>query len=293
MKAKNALKAVLTLAFAFVMVAALAGCGAQGGSEESASTSAAESGSASAPTSEDKTIVVGASPSPHAEILAAAEPVLAEEGWTLEIKEFSDYIQPNVALENGELDANYFQHNQYLENYNAENGTDLVNAGNIHFEPMTLYAGKTASVDELPDGAQIAVPSDPSNEARALLVLQEQGIITLADGAGLEATPNDIVDNPKNVQIVEAEAAALPRMLEDCDMAVINGNYALSSGLDQSLVVATEQNPEAESTYPNVVAVRAEDKDSEKTQALVSALTSDTVRQFIEDTYGDAVVALF
>ena len=171
MKAKNALKAVLALAFAFVMVAALAGCGGQSAEE---STSASESGS-SAATSEDKTIVVGASPSPHAEILAAAEDVLAEEGWTLEIVEYSDYIQPNVALESGDLDANYFQHNQYLENYNAENGTDLVNAGNIHFEPMTLYAGKTASVDELPDGAQIAVPSDASNEARALLVLQEQG----------------------------------------------------------------------------------------------------------------------
>ena len=289
MKAKNALKAVLALAFAFVMVAALAGCGGQSAEE---STSASESGS-SAATSEDKTIVVGASPSPHAEILAAAEDVLAEEGWTLEVVEYSDYIQPNVALESGDLDANYFQHNQYLENYNAENGTDLVNAGNIHFEPMTLYAGKTASVDELPDGAQIAVPSDASNEARALLVLQEQGIITLAEGVGLEATPNDIVDNPKNVQIVEAEAAALPRMLEDADMAVINGNYALSSGLDQSLVVATEQNPEAESTYPNVIAVRAGDENSEKTQALVKALTSDAVRQYIEETYGDAVVACF
>lgn len=289
MKAKNILKAVLTAAFAFVMVAALAGCGATPGSTDTASEG---SGSAAA-SGDDKTIVVGASPSPHAEILAAAEDVLAEEGWTLEIVEYSDYIQPNVALEGGELDANYFQHNQYLENYNAENGTDLVNAANIHFEPMTLYAGKTASVDELPDGAQIAVPSDPSNEARALLVLEEQGIITLAEGAGLEATPNDIVDNPKNVQIVEAEAAALPRMLEDADMAVINGNYALSSGLDQSLVVATEQNPEAESTYPNCIAVRSGDEESEKTKALVSALTSDTVKQFIEENYGDAVVPCF
>ncbi len=287
MKAKNILKAVLTAAFAFVMVAALAGCGATQGSTDTAS----EGSSSAAASGDDKTIVVGASP--HAEILAAAEDVLAEEGWTLEIVEYSDYIQPNVALEGGELDANYFQHNQYLENYNAENGTDLVNAANIHFEPMTLYAGKTASVDELPDGAQIAVPSDPSNEARALLVLEEQGIITLAEGAGLEATPNDIVDNPKNVQIVEAEAAALPRMLEDADMAVINGNYALSSGLDQSLVVATEQNPEAESTYPNCVAVRSGDEESEKTKALVSALTSDTVKQFIEENYGDAVVPCF
>lgn len=282
MKAKRFVQGIAAAAVSLLMVAGLAACGATGGS--ATSESSAEG---------DRTIKVGASPSPHAEILTAASNVLAEEGWTLEIVEYSDYIQPNVALDSGELDANYFQHNEYLENYNQENGTNLVNAANIHFEPMTLYAGKTDSIEALPEGAQIAVPSDASNEARALLVLQEQGLITLAEGVGLNATPADIVENPKNIQIVEAEAAALPRMLEDADMAIINGNYALSSGLDTSRVVATEQNPEAEQTYPNLIAVRSGDENSEKIQALISALTSDTVREYISSNYGDAVVALF
>lgn len=284
MKIKNIGKAVLACVFSFVLVAGLAGCGATG----------ATSGSEGSASSGDKTIKVGASPSPHAEILNAAKDVLAEEGWTLEVVEYSDYVQPNVALANGELDANYFQHLPYLENYNAENGTDLVAAAEIHFEPLGLYAGKTASIDELPDGAQIAVPSDTTNEARALLLLEAQGLIKLKEGAGLEATANDIVENPKNIQIVEAEAAALPRMLEDVDMAVINGNYALSSGLDSSLVVAQESDTsEAMDAYPNVIAVRSDSVDSDKTKALVSAMQSDTVRQFIEDTYGEAVIPLF
>lgn len=282
MKIKHIGKAVLACVFSFVLVAGLAGCGATGASSE---------GTAS---SDDKTIKVGASPSPHAEILNAAKDVLAEEGWTLEVVEYSDYIQPNVALSNGELDANYFQHLPYLENYNAENGTDLASAAEIHFEPLGLYAGKTASIDELADGAQIAVPSDTTNEARALLLLEAQGLIKLKDGAGLEATANDIVENAKNIQIVEAEAAALPRMLEDVDMAVINGNYALSSGLDSSLVVAQESDAsEAMDAYPNVVAVRADSVDSEKTKALVSAMQSDAVRSFIEETFGKAVIPLF
>lgn len=282
MKIKHIGKAVLACVFSFVLVAGLAGCGATGASSE---------GTAS---SDDKTIKVGASPSPHAEILNAAKDVLAEEGWTLEVVEYSDYIQPNVALSNGELDANYFQHLPYLENYNVENGTDLASAAEIHFEPLGLYAGKTASIDELADGAQIAVPSDTTNEARALLLLEAQGLIKLKDGAGLEATANDIVENAKNIQIVEAEAAALPRMLEDVDMAVINGNYALSSGLDSSLVVAQESDAsEAMDAYPNVVAVRADSVDSEKTKALVSAMQSDAVRSFIEETFGKAVIPLF
>lgn len=284
MKTNNIGKALLACVFSFVLVAGLAGCGATGASSDSEGTAA----------SGDKTIKVGASPSPHAEILNAAKDVLAEEGWTLEVVEYSDYIQPNVALSNGELDANYFQHLPYLENYNAENGTDLASAAEIHFEPLGLYAGKVSSIDELADGAQIAVPSDTTNEARALLLLEAQGLIKLKDGAGLEATTNDIVENAKNLQIVEAEAASLPRMLEDVDMAIINGNYALSSGLDASLVVAQESDAsEALSAYPNVVAVRSDSVDSEKTKALVSALQSDTVKQFIEETYGEAVIALF
>lgn len=273
MNIKHIGKAALACVFSLALVAGLSGCGSS---------------------AEDKTIKVGASPSPHAEILGAAKDLLAEQGWTLEVVEYSDYIQPNAALTNGELDANYFQHLPYLENYNAENGTDLASAAEVHFEPLGLYAGKTASVDELADGAQIAVPSDTTNEARALLLLEAQGLITLKDGVGLEATANDIVENPKNIEVIEAEAAALPRMLEDVDMAVINGNYALSSGLDASLVVAQEDDAsEASGVYPNVVAVRSDAVDSEKTKALVAALESDEVKQFIEETYGSAVIPLF
>ncbi|MEF9925183.1 MAG: MetQ/NlpA family ABC transporter substrate-binding protein [Eggerthellaceae bacterium] len=282
MKSKNIVKAVATLALVGVVAGALVGCGAP------ASDGAAPSKTGA------KTIKVGASPSPHAEILAQAKSVLADQGYTLEIVEYSDYIQPNVALSEGELDANYFQHTPYLEEYNAENKTDLKPAGEVHFEAMRLYAGKTASVAALKDGAQIAVPSDTTNEARALLLLQDQGIIKLKEGVGLTATANDVIDNPKNIKIVEAEAAALPRTLEDVDLAVINGNYALSAGLDSKLAIASESaDSEAAKTYPNVVVVRAADVDSEKTKALVAAIQSDAVKAYIEKTYGDAVVALF
>ena len=275
MKIKNVLKIVVPLISAVVILGALAGCGASSGGG-------------------DKTIKVGASPSPHAEILAQVKSDLSAQGYALEIVEYSDYIQPNVALDDGELDANYFQTASYLEEYNAENKTDLVVASKVHFEPMRLYTGKTANVADLKDGAQIAVPSDTNNEARALLLLQDQGIIKLKSGVGLKAAANDIVENPKNVKIVEAEAAALPRTLEDVDLAVINGNYALSAGLDSRLAIAGEsETSEVADIYPNVIAVRAADADSEKTKALIAAVQSATVKDYIAKTFGDAVVALF
>ncbi|MEG0070599.1 MAG: MetQ/NlpA family ABC transporter substrate-binding protein [Raoultibacter sp.] len=275
MKIKNILKVVVSLALATMLLGALSGCGA-------------------ASTADGKTIRVGASPSPHAEILTQVKDALSAEGYTLEIVEYSDFIQPNVALNDGELDANYFQHGLYLDEYNAQNKTDLVSAGNVHFEPMRLYAGKTKNVADLKEGAQIAVPSDTTNEARALLLLQDQGIIKLKSGAGLKATANDIVENPKNIKIVEAEAAALPRTLEDVDMAIINGNYALSSGLDAQLAIAGESEAsEAAKTYANIIAVRAADADSAKTKALVAAVQSDTVKSYIEKTFKDAVVVMF
>ena len=243
---------------------------------------------------ESKTITVGASPAPHAEILELVKAQLADEGYTLEIKEFSDYVTPNTALADGELDANYFQHITYLEDFAKEKGLDLVSAGVIHFEPLSVYAGKSASFDALPDNAKIAVPSDPTNEARALLLLQDQGVITLKDGAGLTATKNDIADNPQNIEIIEAEAAALPRTLEDVDLAVINGNYAIGAGLDSSSALAGEKTgSEAAERYVNVVAVRGGDEGSAKIQALVKALQSDTVKDFIEKTYDGVVVATF
>ncbi len=243
--------------------------------------------------SDDKTIVVGASPSPHAEILAQAQPILEKEGYTLEIKEYNDYVQPNVALYAGDLDANYFQHQMYLDQFNEENDMDLVSAGMIHYEPFGIYAGKTASLEELPDGAQVAVPNDATNEARALLLLQAAGVLTLNEDAGVAATKQDIVDNPKNIDIIEMEAAQLPRSLQDVDLAVINGNYAIPAGLKVSDALAVEDsNSVGATTYGNVVAVRNGHENDEKIQALVNALKSDEVTQFIEENYEGAVVPL-
>lgn len=273
---------------------ALAGCGSSSTSDTASSSSSSGSSSSTASDSADKTITVGASPSPHAEILASIEEALAADGWTLNVVEYSDYIQPNVALSEGELDANYFQHQPYLDDYNAENGTDLVGAAAIHFEPMGIYPGKTADLASIADGATIAVPSDATNEARALLLLEAQGVITLKEGVGLEATANDIEENPHNIELVEVEAAAVPRTLEDADFGVINGNYALSAGLDTSATLASEAvDSEAAETYANVVAVRNGEESSDKTKALIAALESDETKAFIEETYKGSVVAVF
>ena len=243
---------------------------------------------------DSKTIKVGATPAPHAEILEVAKEILAKEGYTLEIKEFDDYIMPNTAVEEGELDANYFQHITYMNTFNADNGTHLVSAAAIHYEPFGLYAGKTDSLDALADGAQIAIPNDATNGGRALLLLQEQGLITLAEDSGLEPTVQDIVDNPKNLQIEELEARLLPTTLQDVDMAVINGNYAIDAGLKIADALAVESNDGAAAeAYANVVAVKEGNEDSEAIQALVEALESEEVRAFIEETYQGAVMPLF
>lgn len=286
MSIKQHIKPLAGIVAAAGLALALTACGGNSGA---ATTAAASSSAAS-----DNVITVGASPSPHAEILEAIKPELEAQGYELKIVEYSDYVQPNVALSEGDLDANYFQHLPYLENYNTENGTDLASAGAIHFEPMGLYAGKSSDITNVPDGAKIAVPSDATNEARALLLLQDQGVIKLTDGVGLEATANDIVENPHNVELVEVEAAAVPRSLQDVDFGVINGNYALSAGLDTSATLASEgADSEAAQTYANIIAVRSGDENSEKTQALLKALTSDTARKFIEDTYKGSVIPVF
>lgn len=286
MSIKQHIKPLAGIVAAAGLALALTACGGNSGA---ATTAAASSSAAS-----DNVITVGASPSPHAEILEAIKPELEAQGYELKVVEYSDYVQPNVALSEGDLDANYFQHLPYLENYNTENGTDLASAGAIHFEPMGLYAGKSPDIINVPDGAKIAVPSDATNEARALLLLQGQGVIKLTDGVGLEATANDIVENPHNVELVEVEAAAVPRSLQDVDFGVINGNYALSAGLDTSATLASEgADSEAAQTYANIIAVRSGDENSEKTQALLKALTSDTARKFIEDTYKGSVIPVF
>ena len=227
-------------------------------------------------TVEGTTITVGASPAPHAEILEVAKDILAEQGITLEIVPYTDYNTPNTAVEEGENDANYFQHITYMENFNAEQGTHLVSAGAIHYEPFGLYAGKTASLDALADGAQIAIPNDATNGGRALLLLQEQGLITLADDCGLEPTVQDIVDNPKNLEIVELEARLLPTTLQDVDMAVINCNYAIDAGLKIADALAVESTDGvAAEAYANVVAVKEGNENSEAVKALVKALESE------------------
>ena len=239
-------------------------------------------------------LVVGASATPHAEILEAAKPILAEKGIDLEIVVFDDYVQPNLQLEAGDLDANYFQHIPYLEDFNAQNGTHLVSAGAVHYEPMGLYVNpaKAIALDSIPDGATIAIPNDTTNEARALLLLQDNGILKLKDGAGLTATVLDIEENPYNVEILELEAAQVPRVKDEVAYVVLNGNYALDAGFSvaKDALSYEKSDSDAAKTYVNIIAVKEGNENSEKIQALVAALKSDTIRQYINDTYDGAVV---
>lgn len=294
------------IAAAVLSAAALAGCGngktaetvettASGTVTTAASEAVTESEAAAETAAKDLIpLVVGASPAPHAEILNAAKEVLAKKGYDLQIKEYTDYVQPNLALEAGDLDANYFQHYPYLEEFNKERGTKLVSAAAIHYEPFGIYAGKTASLDELKDGAKVAVPNDATNEARALVLLESQGLLKLKDGVGLKATKNDVVENPKKLDILEIEAAQIPRSLQDVDIAVINGNYAIAAGLKVADALATEDKDSvAATTYANIVAVKEGHEKDDKTLALVDALTSDEVKKFIEDKYAGAVIPLF
>ncbi len=242
-----------------------------------------------------ETLKVGASVTPHAEILKVAKDELAKEGITLEIVEFTDYVLPNTSLESGDLDANYFQHKPYLDTFNAEHGTNLVSVAAIHYEPFGIYAGKTASIEALQDGATISVPNDGSNEARALLVLEAQGLIKLKEGVGTTATVLDIAENPKNLNIIEMEAAQLAISLQDVDLAVINGNYALQAGLNAATdALATEDaNSAAAQEYANILAVKAGNESDPRIAKLIVALESDAVRDYINSTYKGAVVPLF
>ena len=243
---------------------------------------------------DDKTIKVGATPAPHAEILEVIKEALAADGWTLEIVEFDDYVLPNTALAEGQLDANYFQHITYMEGFNEEHGINMVSAAGIHYEPIGMYAGKTASIEALADGAQIAVPHDATNEARALLLLEQVGLIKLAEGAGINATKADIVENPKSIEIVEMKAELLTTTLQDVDMAVINGNYAIGAGLKVAEALAVEAaDGAAADAYMNVITVMAGKENDAKIQALIKALKTDAVKSFIEETYAGAVVPLF
>lgn len=243
-------------------------------------------------TTEQK-IVVGASTSPHAEILEKAKPLLEEKGYELEIKEFSDYVMPNTSLEDGALDANYFQHQPYLDDFNVNKGTHLVSVAAIHYEPLGIYAGSSSSLDEVKDGAKIAVPNDTTNEARALLLLETEGMIKLNSEAGLAATAKDITENPHNIEIVEIEAAQLVRTLQDVDFAVINGNYALQGGLNVKDALAKEESDSvAAQTYANVLVVREGDEAREDIKALVEVLQRKEIADFIDEKYQGSVVSM-
>ena len=248
--------------------------------------------SCSSAKSDDKTITVAASATPHAEILEQCKTILADEGYTLEIKVMDDYVTPNNATESGDVDANYFQHQPYLDQFNEENKTHLVSVAKVHYEPFGIYAGTCSSLDALEDGAVVAVPNDTTNEARALLLLQDNGIITLKDGAGLEATVNDIAENPHNIKIEELAAEQVARVAPEVAFVVLNGNYALQAGYSvaQDSLAYETSDSEAAKTYVNVIAVKEGNENNPGIQALVKVLKSDDIKKFINDTYDGAVI---
>ena len=277
------MKKFLALALAVVLAVGVAAC------------SSGETTTETTETKETVKIKVGATPAPHAEILEAVKETLAADGIELEIVEFNDYVIPNTATESGELDANYFQHQPYLTDFNAQNGTHLVSVASVHYEPFGIYGGKTKSREELADGATIAVPNDGTNEARALMLLQAQGLITLKADAGFTATVLDIESNPKNLDIKELEAAQLPRTLQDVDLAVINGNYAIEAGLNagKDALAVEDANSEAAQTYANILVVKEGNEENEAVQALAKALLSETAKEFMNATYEGAVLPMF
>lgn len=241
---------------------------------------------------EDKTITVAASATPHAEILEQAKPILAEEGYDLQVTVFDDYIMPNEVVESGDMDANYFQHLPYLEQYNEEKGSHLVSVGGIHYEPFGIYPGTKTSLDDVADGDSVAVPNDTTNEARALLLLQDNGLIKLKDGAGLTATVTDIEENPYNLDIVELEAAQVARVVDETAYVVLNGNYALAAGFSvaKDALAYEKSDSEAAKTYVNIIAVKEGNEENPGVQALVDVLKSDEIRNYINETYDGAVI---
>ena len=275
------MKKFFAILLAGVLTVGLAACG---GSDDAATNDDSNK--------EEITLFVGPNPTPHAEILNAAKDELAEKGIKLDIVEFTDYVQPNLATESGDLDANYFQHIPYLESFNKEKGTHLVNAGGIHYEPFGIYPGTKSDLSELADGDTIAVPNDTTNEARALLLLQDNGIITLKDGAGLNATVKDIAENPHNVEIVELEAAQVARVTGETAYVVLNGNYALEAGFSvgKDALAYEKSDSEAAKTYVNVIAVKEGNENSDKIKALVDVLKSDEIKDFINEKYDGAVI---
>ena len=286
---KKLLAGLLTATFA---VSAFTACGSTSASvEENTNAAAAEETTEAAPV-ELTTIKVAASATPHAEILEAAAPLLEAKGYKLDVTVFDDYVQPNLVVESGEFDANYFQHVPYLDSFNEEQGTHLVNAGGIHYEPFGIYPGTKASLDDVANGDVIALPNDTTNEARALLLLQDNGLLTLKDDAGLTATINDITENPYNLEFEELEAAQVARVKDEVAYVVLNGNYALEAGFSvaKDSIAYESSDSEAAKTYVNIIAVKEGNENNEGIKALVEVLLSDDIVTFINDTYDGAVV---
>ena len=285
-----------SVAAGVLALSVLAGCAAKetaAPAEEAKATESTEKTDNAEEKTDKKVIKVAASATPHAELLEQVKPILAEQGIDLEITVFDDYVQPMNVVEDGEFDANYFAHVPYVEQFNAEQGTHIVNAGGIHYEPFGIYPGTKKALSELADGDVIAVPNDTTNEARALLLLQDNGIIKLKEGAGLTATINDITENPKNIEIKELEAAQVARVILEVAFVVLNGNYALEAGLSvaKDSIAFEASDSEAAKTYVNIVAVKEGNENNAEIKALVDALKSDTIKQYIKDTYDGAVVA--
>ncbi len=276
----NLKKTIIASVAALAAVGFMAGCGDQ--------KAAAPAKSASS----DKavTIKVGVSPVPHGEILGAVKDQLAKEGVNVELVEFTDYVQPNLALSDKSLDANYFQHKPYLDEFCKSRGLKLTSIGTVHLEPMAVYSNKIKALKDLPDGAHVAIPNDPTNGGRALLVLQSAGLIKLKDGAPITATPQDIAENPKHLVFSELEAPQLPRSMEDADISVINMNFALEAKLDPKSAIYTES---SDSPYANIVAVRAGDENRPELQKLIKALQSAESKAFIEKKYNGSIKATF
>ena len=300
-------KLLAVVSAAVLAAGVLAGCGSSKTADTAASSAAAATSAATeadaaataaateaAKDGAGEKITVAASVTPHAEILAKAKEILAGQGYDLEVKEFEDYVQPNNVVESGEFDANYFQHVNYLNSFNEENGTHLTIAenGKIHYEPFGIYGGTKKSLDEVADGDAIAVPNDTTNEARALLLLQQEGLIKLKDGAGITATVNDIAENPHNLKIVEIEAAQVSKQLPDVAYAVINGNYAMQAGLsvEKDALAVESADGDAIQQYVNIIAVKEGNESLPKIKALTGVLHSDEIKQFINDTYKGSVV---
>lgn len=284
------MKKRLSLILTLLLIVGLTAC--NGNTSSSVSETPSDASKQSQTPAPLSILKVGASSVPHAEILEVVKPILEEKGVDLQIVVFDEYVLPNTALEQGDIEANYFQHKPYLNFFNENNGTHLVAVANIHYEPLGIYPGKTATLEEVKEGTKIGIPNDGSNEARALYLLEAQGLITVNHDAGYEATPIDITANEKKIEFVEMDADKLPSAIKDLDFAVINGNYAIASGINETVLASEDKSSDSAATYANVIAVKEGNENNENVKLLISALSDEKVKSFIEEKYKGSVVAL-